>query len=71
MVHLFKQLLYQSNETVNMHLWLRMARMETDYNLKKLGLTFSNCFRASLKNRCRRLISIRKLRLHLPLDVQR
>ena len=37
MVHFFKQLLYQSTETVNMHLWLRMARMETDYNLKKLG----------------------------------
>ena len=37
MDHFFKQLLYQSTETVNMHLWLRMARMETDYNLKKLG----------------------------------
>ena len=38
--HLYYQLLYLSTETDNKCLWLQMARMEMDYNLKNLGLTF-------------------------------
>ena len=57
--------------TGNCKLWLRMHGSDGNgLQLEKVRLTFSNCFRASLKNRSRRLISIRKLRLHLPLDVQ-
>ncbi len=39
-VHFFFLLLYLSTETVNVHHWLRMARMKTGFNLKKLGKRF-------------------------------
>ena len=46
-----------------------MAGMKMDYNVKNLGLkNFSSCFHAS---NGRGLFSLCKLRLYLPLDVQR
>ena len=74
MVHFNEYLLHSSTETANKRLCLQMGRMEMDNNLKKLGVTQFQVVSARLQkiaiySRC--LISLPKLMLHLPLDVQR
>ncbi len=51
MVHFYSQLLYWSTEIVNKRLWLRMARVEMDYDLKieaELFELFPRVFKKSI-----------------------
>ena len=41
MVPSYLNLFYEYTSTISVYLWLSMARMETEYSLKKIGPTFS------------------------------